>query len=949
MELPFDDTHLNGYLDEMVAESRRALKDLDKDKEWDENMRFYRGRQWQERLPSHRIAFVANYTKTSVKRLVALMTDTKPTIDVHTSLPGLGGMVSGVLTPAVRANWDEQNYDQKLSTGLLPMAIVMGSAVGNSCFNPSLDDGRGDVDLGIIDPRSFIVDPTIVRAADIDEADYAGYQTVAPLTRIWRLFPRRGREVEPSASASRFLEKSGVTSGFDSPGHRILSRSAQSGTIQSFAVKRAPIQEFFVTDHRLVKELPTAMQEQAFTRGLTGDEEAWPGGRRIIRAGYNKIILSDVANPYIDRRKPYVMFDWGLEIENPWGDSEVTLIKSLQAILNKLSSAITENAIKMNNNIWIGDKDALEKHEWNQLNDAPGLLVKLKQGRTLRRESPPPLPGSVFQMLQWIVTVIDTLTGLVDATQGRRPVGLVCADLETECLTKRGWLHCDDVLETDEIYTFNPQTEQGEWSPLLAKTVAQWQGDVHVVDSPRIDAVVTPNHGWLVGSTNWQKNQEREAQYHHRNPRNEINWVTGPKFQRVEMQDINVSHYIPADFPLIEEKPSVQVDDFVRLVGWVVTDGYYEFHKRQLDPIRRNDTYAVGVTQSLKANPDKCKEIERILQSLRIPYSVKYGPNAVLCYRFRGRWAREFQAQFPDKRPGYAFMNTLTTSQLQYLYEAMMAGDGSVSETNHASYSSSDQELLDQFQFLVTLLGSTSVARVTNIERPRHRRECYGPHRSLSINSREHIQWRAIITGEQITTRPYDGQVWCPTTTTGTWLARRNGKVYLTHNSSNAIEALNLSAQVLIRLQTRKLESFLERLGQRMIARIFQFYTADRLMHLVGPSGKLSEFHFKREELIGGKIKNPDGTTRDFDVFSDLRDLTFRVSPGSSMAVTRQQKGQMAMALAQAGYIPRKEVLKALEWDDPEQLTQEALAEAMSGQKAAAQAEPPQKRARVAA
>jgi hypothetical protein len=285
------------------------------------------------------------------------------------------------------------------------------------------------------------------------------------------------------------------------------------------------------------------------------------------------------------------MFDWGLEVEHPWGDSEVTLIKSLQAILNKLSSAITENAIKMNNNIWIGDKDALEKHEWNMLNDAPGLLVKLKQGRTLRRESPPALPGSVFQMLQWIVTVIDTLTGLVDATQGRRPVGIV---------------------------------------------------------------------------------------------------------------------------------------------------------------------------------------------------------------------------------------------------------------------------------------------------------------------------------------------------------------------SSNAIEALNLSAQVLVRLQTKKFESFLQRLGLRMIARIFQFYTADRLMHLVGPSGKLTEFHFKREQLIGGKITLPDGTTRDFDVYSDLRDLTFRVTPGSSMAVTRQQKGQMAMALAQAGYIPREEVLKALEWDNPEELTQKAMAEQLAAQRAGAQSEP-QKRMRVAA
>lgn len=585
---------LNEYLDDIVSESQKVTNH--KIRKWEEAIQFHQGKQWQNALPKHRVAFTANYTNVSVKRLVALMTDTKPRIDIKSRAPGLSELTEHILTPAVRATWDEQNFDQKFSGSVLPLSIIMGACGVNVTFDPNIGSD-GSIALGILDPRSIILDPAVRRTTDLDEAHYSGFRSVHALAKIRRWFSRNGEKVEADPELSAFYDRSMERHGpgVNSPAHKIGSTFVRAGKIISFAVPRAAVEEFYIKDYRLVKELPQPMQERAIARGLTVNDPAWPGGRRIVRAGANKVLLLDGANPFIDGRTPICMYDWGLETEHPWGASEVELIQSLQAILNKLGSSITENAIKMNNNIWIGDRDALEKKEWADLNDAPGLLVKVKPGRTLRRESPPALPGSVFQMIQWLVSVIDTLTGLVDVTQGRRPVGVV---------------------------------------------------------------------------------------------------------------------------------------------------------------------------------------------------------------------------------------------------------------------------------------------------------------------------------------------------------------------SSHAIEALNLSAQTLIRLQTRKFEHFLERIGQRLISRIFQFYSSDRLMHYLGQGNKWTAYHLEREKLTKGhnvQLGMKDGMmqSRPFDYMKDLSLLRFFVTPGSSMAISRLQKAQLSLVLVDRGLIPEADALYALEWEDPEGKLQKAREERMSGVTGAAAAQ--NKRMRVAA
>jgi len=75
----------------------------------------------------------------------------------------------------------------------------------------------------------------------------------------------------------------------------------------------------------------------------------------------------------------------------------------------------------MTNAIWIGDANALESEDWENLDNVPGLKVKKKPGSELRRETGEPLPSSVFQIIQYVETAIEKLSGNTEVVSGGVP------------------------------------------------------------------------------------------------------------------------------------------------------------------------------------------------------------------------------------------------------------------------------------------------------------------------------------------------------------------------------------------------------------------------------------------------------------------------------------------------------------------------------------------------
>jgi hypothetical protein len=164
-------------------------------------------------------------------------------------------------------------------------------------------------------------------------------------------------------------------------------------------------------------------------------EPLYPTWRHIITAG--GVVVHDAPNPYWDGSLPYDMLTWGFNVDSAYGRNEVQTLEMPQLMLNKVLATIIENAMFMANGIWIGDYNALDPAGWKKLSNEPGGQVKVRPGTKLERVGGPPLPLYTFQLLNMLGGSIEKLSGVPEASQGRRP-GQVTSGAAIESLQVAG-------------------------------------------------------------------------------------------------------------------------------------------------------------------------------------------------------------------------------------------------------------------------------------------------------------------------------------------------------------------------------------------------------------------------------------------------------------------------------------------------------------------------------
>src|SRR5690606_41812412 len=77
------------------------------------------------------------------------------------------------------------------------------------------------------------------------------------------------------------------------------------------------------------------------------------------------------------------------------------------------------------NTPWIKDTNSGVKSE--DLTNQEGLVITKNPGSEVRRDPPPPLPNSLFQLYLQVQRNMETISGVHDVTQGRRPTGIAAA------------------------------------------------------------------------------------------------------------------------------------------------------------------------------------------------------------------------------------------------------------------------------------------------------------------------------------------------------------------------------------------------------------------------------------------------------------------------------------------------------------------------------------------
>ena len=183
------------------------------------------------------------------------------------------------------------------------------------------------------------------------------------------------------------------------------------------------------------------------------------------------------------------------------------------------------------------------------------------------------------------------------------------------------------------------------------------------------------------------------------------------------------------------------------------------------------------------------------------------------------------------------------------------------------------------------------------------------------------------------------------------------GKGRVELRSQPQLEGLMQMSQVLVRSQARRLEAFMERVGQKLISRAFQFCTDSRIYTYVDQD-TVKEFDFNKDELRGQIVKQaqeaaekdaqeetkrkmeagqsiekaftkPELTEDDIleHVRGAWRLFRFKIIPFSSLSSTRVQRALLLEQLAEKTMIPTSMVLEEAGFDNPKELQQEAVKE----------------------
>ncbi len=341
-----------------------------------------------------------------------------------------------------------------------------------------------------------------------------------------------------------------------------------------------------------------------------------------------------------------------------------------------------------------------------------------------------------------------------NAARGAIGATVMCVDETTEALTARGWLKIDEVVPGDLFASFDMKTERLVWKP-AADIYRSEHGErdmVHI-HSQGLDMLTTPDHRCVTY-------RRRRA------PGGRSENATFDSLEIQEAQNLSSRDVIPsaAEFDHVPLGEPVR-DAIVPVLGWVTTEGCY-YPEGYVCIYQNENKFADAIRADLRAAGIDWTETS---------HQYEMGNGLHTRFFINATRAKEIRGLMPDKHLRPELLMRLSVEQIRVLVNKMIDGDGSVQRRVESGYA--DQRVfiqnpgptLESFQMALTMLGISFSVRD-------HGEACKKV--ILRGNSRHHV---GRATKEFV---EYSGRVWCPMIPdTNTWVARRNGMPFITHNT----------------------------------------------------------------------------------------------------------------------------------------------------------------------
>ena len=323
-----------------------------------------------------------------------------------------------------------------------------------------------------------------------------------------------------------------------------------------------------------------------------------------------------------------------------------------------------------------------------------------------------------------------------------------CVSDDTYVLTKRGWVLAPEVVGADVIASMR---EDGtvQWDHPEKVHAYEHDGDMVAVNGRGASMLLTRNHRVAYLKQNTHKLAYRPAE----------------ELLRFNNVDIPVS----ASNPNSEFRAS---DDKIKLLAWMLTDGSMKSSRPTI--YQSKEPYVSEIRALLTRMGLEFKERSRDRDITEI-CGVKLKKKPLTSYEF------EIVSGFDELGLGLdrdrnipAWVHELSERQVDVLLSTMIDGNGS----RHKSAATSlmlygERDHLEQVQALLCVNGY----RASLASRQRNGKHSYW---CLNITKRSRLN----IVSSCVESVPYSGYVYCVTMPQGNFIARRDGKVFVTGNSS---------------------------------------------------------------------------------------------------------------------------------------------------------------------
>ncbi len=346
---------------------------------WDYAWQFYNGDQWQgAKFP---IAWTAeekctiNLLKSTINTILPIVCDALPTWYVKAYAPENDDNAD-LLSRFLQGLWFDQRLDRgynlaikdALVTGTGAMKVYLSQMTHRVPLPTGGKDGR--VDAAYLDPYSIFPDPN---AQNIEDCRYLAIKTPMPASLLKHFYPSADLKAMDD-------ELQGERRG------------------------------------QWYKDTKNDSEEQRY--------DVWEvyhefGHKLTIYSGSE--ILFDGDSPVQDGRFPVVLFLDDERGTDMWGGGIIDNGGSeLQKAVNKIVWRILCHA-----RVCVNPRLVQEGLGTVKMTNDPGGLIQMNSPTAkLRPLETPPLPPYVFSLLEMILGLWDTMTGVHDVTQGQRPQGV---------------------------------------------------------------------------------------------------------------------------------------------------------------------------------------------------------------------------------------------------------------------------------------------------------------------------------------------------------------------------------------------------------------------------------------------------------------------------------------------------------------------------------------------